>query len=410
MTRPAPPLDPRTRQLIRMARGGLSRRAFLGGVGAAGAGLALAACAPPQPPAAGGAASLALPKDLSASQKVCNWANWTAYLDQDDAGKTYPTLDAFIKKTGMKVSYFEEIDDNSTYFNKVAPQLRAGQDINRDIVVFTDWMANRVIREQLCQPLELIAMPNASNLLPKLQDVPFDPGRNFSLTWQSGFAGIGYDKSKVKGKLTKVSDLWQPALKGKIVALSEFRDTVGLILLEQGVDISKDISTEQFQKAVDVVSEQIGSGQIRRIRGNSYLEDLKSGNAIAGIVWSGDLFVLQAETENPNWEFVIPDAGGTLWSDNMMIPITSQHRRNAERLMDYYYQPDVAAQVAAWVNYVCPVEGAQEAMRKIDADLAKSPFIFPDDEFLAKRVKVFAALAPEKEQEFTATWEKVIGN
>jgi spermidine/putrescine transport system substrate-binding protein len=83
---------------------------------------------------------------------------------------------------------------------------------------------------------------------------------------------------------------------------------------------------------MDEVSKRIADqGYIRRIKGNSYMEDLKSGNAIAGIVWSGDLFILRAETENENWEFVIPESGGTLWSDNMMVPITSTHRRNARR-------------------------------------------------------------------------------
>ena len=61
-------------------------------------------------------------------------------------------------------------------------------------------------------------------------------------------------------------------------------------------------------------------------------------------------------------EFAIPDAGGTLWSDNMMVPIGTPHKKNAETLMNYYYDPAVAAQVAAYVNYICPVQGAQEAM------------------------------------------------
>jgi spermidine/putrescine transport system substrate-binding protein len=390
-----------------------SRRRLLASAGAAAAVAATAAaasgCAPPLPPAAG-ATKLNLPQDLSATQRTAKWANWTAYLDFDDKTKKYPTLEAYKKKSGMAVTYSEDVDDNDSYFNKIAPQLRAGQDIDRDIFVFTDWMANRVIREKLCQPLELIRMPHAANLLDKLKDVSFDPGRQFSLTWQSGFAGIAYDKSKVGRDLKNVSDLWAPDLKGKIVVLSEFRDTLGLLMQTQGVDPSGPFTKAQFETAADEVTKRISDGNIRRVKGNSYLQDLQSGNAIAGIVWSGDIFVLRAETENPNWTFVLPESGGMLWSDNMMVPITSRHRRNAEMLMDYYYQPEVAARVAAYVNYVCPVQGAQAEMEKIDPELAKSPYIFPSESFLARNTKVFRALDAQEEADYGAAWAKVVGN
>ena len=269
---------------------------------------------------------------MSDTEKIVHWANWTAYLDYDEETKKYPTLEPFMKETGIEVTYSEDIDDNDSYFNKIAPQLRAGQDIDRDIFVFTDWMANRVIRERLCQPLDLIRMPNATNLLDSLKDVTFDPGRQNSLTWQCGFAGIGYDKEKVGRELKTIDDLWTDELKGRIVVLSEFRDTVGLVMQSQGVDIAgPEWGDAEFENAVDEIEKRIAEGYIRQVKGNSYLEDLKSGNAVAGIVWSGDIFVLRAETENDNWKFVIPESGGTLWSDNMMIPITSTHRQTPRR-------------------------------------------------------------------------------
>ena len=412
--RSRPPLDPATAALIRAARapqrGSFSRRSHLAG-GGLGAFAALAGCAPPEPPA-GGVAQLDLPEDVSEQEKIVRWANWTAYLDYDEDSKSYPTLDAFEEKTGIKATYSEDVDDNDSYFNKIAPQLRAGQDIGRDIFTFTDWMANRIIQQQLAQPLDMVQMGNvAQNMLPSLKTVPFDPGRQFSVTWQSGFAGIGYNKKKVGRELKTLEDLWAEDLKGRITVLSEFRDTLGVIMLEQGVDINGDITTEQFQAAVDEVDRRISDGYIRRVKGNSYLEDLKSGNAIAGIVWSGDLFVLRAETEDDSWEFVIPESGGTMWSDNLMVPMTSTHKDNAETLIDYYYDPKVAAEVAAWVNYICPVEGAQKAMEKIDPDLAESPFIFPTEDYLSdNNIQFFAALEPEQDAEFSETWQRVVGN
>ena len=389
------PADPMVRELIQAARRtALSRRSLLtGGLGLSAAG-ALAACAPPPLPPAKGAQAVELPKDVSATDRVVRWANWTAYLDEDEEIKgKYPSLEGFEKKTGIKATYSVDIEDNDSYVNKVRPQLQARQDISRDIFTLTDWMAGRVIRDQLVQPLELIRMPNCSNILDALKEVSFDPGRQYSMTWQSGFAGIGYDREKVGQEL------------------SEMRDTVGLIMQQQGVDISGQFTKEQFEKAVAEVEKRVADGWIRRIKGNSYLEDLKSGNAIAGIVWSGDLFVLRAETENDNWQFVIPESGGTLWSDNMMVPITSTHRRNAQELMNYYYDPVVAAQVAAWVNYVCPVQGAQEVMAKEDPELAQSPLIFPTADFISKsNIQGFRALTPQEDADYSALWEKVRGN
>ena len=402
------------RDLVRLASGGLTRRRLLQLGGLAGGAAALAACAPPTPPAAGGGGGPqwdALPKDVSGTERTVKFANWTAYLDFDDKTKSYPTLDAFTRRTGIKVGYSEDVDDNDSYFNKVSPQLRARQDIDRDIFVLTDWMATRVVRDRLVQPLEIISMPHASNLRPALRDVSFDPGRLWSLTWQSGMAGLAYDKSKVRPGLRSIEDLWRPDLKGRVVVLSEFRDTAGLLMQHDGVDITGKFTRTDVEKAFDEVTKRVNDGNIRRIKGNSYLEDLKSGNAVAGLVWSGDIFVLRAETGNDNWEFVVPESGGTLWSDNMMIPITSRHRRNAMALMDYYYEPEVAAQVAAYVNYVCPVVGAQQAMTKIDPDLARSPYIFPTDDFLTKHnVQQFRALDAQEDADYSAMWAQVVGN
>ena len=380
----------------------------------AGAGIALAGCAPPEPPSgSGGLTSLDLPTDVSDTEKIVKWANWTAYLDMNGKETKSPTLEAFMEQTGIQVSYTEDVDDNDSYYAKVAPQLRAGQSIDRDIFTLTDWMSGRVIRDQLCQPLELIQLPNVvGNLLQPLKDVSFDPGRNYSVTWQSGFAGIGYNRDKVGRELKSLDDLWADDLKGRIVVLSEFRDTAGLVMQSQGVDIDSDWGRAEFESALDFIEQKIEEGYIRKVKGNSYMEDLTSGNAVAGITWSGDIFVLAYDTGDPAWTFTIPESGGTLWSDNLMVPITSTHRSNAQKLMDYYYDPAVAAQVAAWVNYVCPVEGAQAEMEKIDPELAESPWIFPTAEFIAdSNIQQFRALDADEDIEYADLWStKVMGN
>jgi spermidine/putrescine transport system substrate-binding protein len=389
----------------------LSRRSvLLGAAGLAG----LAACGTgSSTPSAGGASGSTGPAkpspaaDRSATDKVVNWANWTLYLDYDEDTKKYPTLEAFQKKTGLKATYAEDIDDNDTYYGKISGQLKNGKDIGKDLIVFTDWMAGRCIRSGYVQELDPAAVPNAKNLLPALKEVDFDPGRKYSLPWQGIFAVLAWNKAKVPGGLKNVSDLWKPELKGRVEVLSEMRDTVGLIMAEQGADIGT-FTSAQFENAVAELDKQIKSGQIRQVKGNSYKEDLISGDALAVIGWSGDMFQLNAENDD-KWGFAIPEAGGTYSFDTLLVPVGSPHKANAEKLIDYYYDPKVAAEVAAYVNYVCPVQGAQAEMEKIDPELADSPWIFPDAATLSKN-KVFRTLTPDEDTQFSESFQKVIGN
>ncbi len=405
------PLDPRIRALVdALGTGRLSRRSVL--LGAAGV-AALAACGTGSTPSGGGASATGPAKpspatDRSATEKVVNWANWTLYLDYDDETKKYPTLEAFQKKSGLKATYAEDIDDNDTYYGKIQGQLKNGQDIGKDVIVLTDWMVGRMVRQGYLQELDQATLPNAKYLLPKLKDADYDPGRKYSLPWQGIYGVIAWNKEKVPGGLKTVSDLWKPELKGRVEVLSEMRDTVGLIMLEQGTDISGQFTEDQFMKALDEVEKQIGSGQIRQVKGNSYKEDLISGDALAVIGWSGDIFQINAENGD-KWGFALPESGATLSFDNMIVPVGSPHKANAEKLMDYYYDPEVAATVAAYVNYICPVEGAQEAMKKIDPELAASPWIFPTEADLTKS-KTFRTLTGDEDTKYSEAFQKVIGN
>ncbi|MDM8083530.1 spermidine/putrescine ABC transporter substrate-binding protein [Cellulomonas cellasea] len=393
-----PPItDPRVRELVRAARtprGGhaLSRRSFLlGAVGAAGMGALLAACGSDGEEAVGVV-------DRSAQDRLVRWANWPIYVDQDESGAS-PTISAFEDLSGIRVDYAEAIEDNESFYATVQDRLLAGSDIGYDVVTVTDYLAARLIRLGYAQSLDRTRIPNAENLRPSLRGVDFDFGRTRSLTWQSGFAGIAWDKEAVRKGLRTVSDLWAPELAGRVQLLSEMRDTMGLLMLEEGIDPSGDWSNDEFYQALEVMREKVSSGHVREVSGNSYTDALVSGEAVAVFAWSGDITALNFE-HGDRFEFAIPEAGGTLWSDNLLVPVGSTHRSNAEDLFDYYYQPEVAAQVAAWVNYITPVEGAQEAMVAIDPELAENPMIFPDDETL-KRVSVFRTLEPDEDERFS---------
>ncbi|HEX6577310.1 MAG TPA: spermidine/putrescine ABC transporter substrate-binding protein [Jiangellaceae bacterium] len=326
-------------------------------------------------------------EDQSESDPRVIWSNWTQYIDVDDAGNN-PTIDAFTEETGIEVEYIEDINDNNEFFGKIRPQLSNNQSIDRDLIVLTDWMAGRLINLGWVQELDKGNIPNAKNLLPALQDVPFDAGRTHSLPWQSGFAGIGANADALAelgindpSSLTIDQLLTDERLAGRVTVLTEMPDSMGLILLDMGADIAN-FTDEEFDAAIEKLQAANDAGQIRRFTGNDYTQDLLSGNVAACFAWSGDVIQLQFEDEAI--QYVTPAAGQALWSDNLMIPNLAAHKTNAERLIDYYYRPEVAAEVAAWVNYICPVQGAQEAMAAIDESLVDNPLIFPDEATLAK--------------------------
>ncbi len=399
MNRPLPQ-DPMVRSLVKMARTSqLSRRSFLAGAGGGAVALGLSACA--------AGSNLTAAEDISASDPTLNWSNWPFYIDEDDDGN-YPTLVRFQEQTGIAVNYMVDYDDNNTYYAKVRDQLQLGQDIGADIVVPTEWMAARWGQLGFVQELNESNIPNKANVVDSLANPGWDPGRKMSLPWQGGFAGLAYNTEKV-GEIRTVEDLWAPELKGRVVVLSEMRDTVGLLMMANGVDISSDWGADEFNAALDVLREQVEAGQIRNVRGNSYTEDLVNEDALVAIGWSGDITLINFENgydDGEKWRFVIPESGATIWNDTMVVPIGSPRKANAEALMNYYYEPEVAAEVAAWVNYVTPVKGAYEAAMEIDPELAENKMIFPDEATLSQ-VKAFRTLTSDEDNEYQAAFQAI---
>ncbi|HEY7595823.1 MAG TPA: spermidine/putrescine ABC transporter substrate-binding protein [Actinophytocola sp.] len=389
-------------------RSGTSRRTVLRGLLAAGAfaatGASLSACGTSGTKQT---QESCVSDDKSSTEKKLVFSNWPLYIDVDEKDeKKRPTLDAFMSNTGIQVTYQEDINDNNEFFGKVRNQLSACQSIDRDIMVLTDWMASRMVRLGWVQKLEKDKIPNVeANLLPTLQGRSWDKNNEYAVPWQSGLSGLAYNAKVAKEVRTVDELLTRPDLKGKVTALSEMRDTMGLLLESLGHDPS-DFTDDQFDEALGKLRAATESGQIRRFTGNDYAQDLAKGDIAACIAWSGD--VIQLAFEDEKIKFVAPDSGIMLWSDNMQVPNMATHRANAEKLMNYYYEPEVAAELAAYVNYICPVDGAKDAMEKIDPELAANPLIFPDDATLGK-AKVFMALDESQERTYEQKFQQVIG-
>lgn len=309
----------------------------------------------------------------AAEDRALVWATWPDYIDVDDDGGR-PTLAAFTAQSGIPVTYEEVIEDNDEYVDSVRDALEAGEPIGADIVTLTTWMAATLVQEGRMQPFG--PGESAGRIIPALAAPAWDPEQAYSVPWQAGLTGIAYDARQVERAIGSVTDLLtREDLQGRIGLLTDFSDTVGMALLARGVDLPNATETD-VADTIAALREQQEQGAFVGFYGNEYLDALADGSIVASLAWSGD--ILQAQADNPYLKFVIPEEGLVIWADNLLVPAGSVQAEAARLLADYFYRPDVAAQVAAWVNYICPVVGAQEAMEALDPDLAANPFIFPD--------------------------------
>jgi spermidine/putrescine transport system substrate-binding protein len=392
-------------------RSSLSRRRLLQVAGIGGAAMVATACGTSSGDSTDsteGAVQASAAEDMSDTEMVANWSNWPLYIDIDDASGSYPSLEAFQATTGIEVTYTEDINDNNEFFAKVRTQLEQGQAIGRDIVVLTDWMAALWIQSGYIQKLDKANIPNAVNLREKFVDVSFDPGREYSLPWQSGFGAFGWNKSRLKDaigtdKMVSLDQLFNPALKGRVTVLSEMRDTMGILLGYNGANAAE-FTDDEFSAAIELLTKQVDNGQIRQVTGNDYIAALETGDVIAVIGWSGDMIQL-----GDDFDVSLPETGAILWTDNMMVPSLADHKKNAEIIINNYYDPEVAAEVAAYVQYISPVKGTQEAMAVLDPSLVDNQWIFPTDETLAK-APVFMTLTPEQNEKYEREFQRAIGN
>jgi spermidine/putrescine transport system substrate-binding protein len=329
------------------------------------------------------------------------FANWPLYIEEDRG-----TLKEFEQEYGAKVKYVEEINDNTEFFGKVRQQYERGDSGGRDIHVVTDWMAARMLRLGYVQKLDKAELPNVTqNLIERLKSPPFDPKREFSVPWQSGFTGVVYRKDKVKREPKSIDDLFDPAYKGKVTMLTEMRDSVGVVAASMGFDPEK-ATTDEFMQAIEKIDEAAKSGQIRSFTGNEFTKDLTKGDSWVIVGWSGDSVQLQAD--NPNIRFVAPESGVHLWTDNMQVPVGAPEAFTAQKMMDFVYEPEVQADIAEYVNYICPVDGVKEILTERDPALGQNQLIFPDEKTLSDAF-IFRQLEPDEDAELSEAFQRVIG-
>jgi len=391
------------RALDAMQASGLSRRTLMkrGGAGALSLSLVgfLAACGDDD----GGGADEArvIPKGEISNRLT--FANWPLYIDVDEETDERPTLEKFERRYGTRVRYVEEINDNVEFFGKVRQQYEQGNSGGRDLHVVTDWLANRMNQLGYVQRFDKEEMPNAvRNIEDAVASPDFDPEREISMPWQSGQVLLIYRRDMTGRELRSINDLFDPEFRGRVTMLTEMRDTVGSVLLGDGIE-PEQATKDQALAAIEKVQRASRDGQIRRFTGNEYTRDIARGDTVALLGWSGDAVQLLAD--NPDIAYSPPEEGFMIFTDSMQIPVGAPNAFTAQKMIDFVYRPEIQAAITEYVNYVPPVKGAREILQERNPEVAENELIFPD----LSEAHNFKSFPEEEEAEIDAAFQRAIG-
>ena len=365
----------------------LSRRTFI--AGALASSVALAGCA-----------SAGRSEKVSSTGRL-RILSWTDYIDSDEQGSP-GTVSRFGQSSRLEVVYSDAYPSNTDAYSTIfAPNLGYGHGVGWDVVVPTYWLASRLVARDWLEPLPLELVPNHVNLEPTFLTMPWDRGARFQMPWQAGLTGIAYNPALTKRETRSLADLFDPAFRGRVGMVTEMCETVALTMALQGADPSR-----PTRAAAELALEKLEAAkrdyQIKEFTGNEYRDRLRDGTFALCLAWSGD--IVQLQRDRPDIRFVIPDEGGMQWFDTMVIPRHAANTAGAARWMNFVYEPANAARITAAVQYISPVIGVRDELRKLGGDavqLADSPILFPDDE-TRQRLYTWGGLPADVEDDLDA--------
>jgi spermidine/putrescine transport system substrate-binding protein len=424
--RPAHDIDPAIIRGLTEPR--LSRRGILklagAGAGALGLSALASACgvqgasvASTKPGGVGSASWWAKQK----LHHVVNFANWPYYIDV--LNSKHPSLEHFTQLTGIKVTYTEPISNNVPFYAKIRPSLQAKQSTGYDIIVMTNNSPplGYLINLGWLTPLDRTMMTNFNKYAsPLVKNPSWDPGNKYTMAWQSGWTAIGYNSSVVKNPGTSIGLLFDKQYAGKVGMMSDPQELGSAGLLAIGVEPATSTESD-WAKAAKRLQQQKSDGIVRAYYDQSYIDNLKNGNIVVSMAWSGDIFQADLNSKYKDLTLLVPSEGGMHWTDNMAIPLYAQNPKDAMTLMDYYYQPQVEAVVEYYDDYVCPVPAAKQellhptgwaaqtlAAMKSSIGLppsytANAPLVFPTPQY----VKLSKNYYTYKSQEELTAWNNL---
>lgn len=299
-------------------------------------------------------------------KETLNVYNWGDYIDKE-------VLREFEEEFDVKVRY-DDFPTNEDLYEKVK---QGGS--NYDVIFPSDYMIERMIKEDLLVKLDKYNIPNMENVDGKFLNLEYDPTNEYSMPYMWGTVGIIYNKTMVD-PLTKWADLWDEKYKGEIIMLKSQRDTMAVALKKLGYSMNtRDLGELEEAKEELIAQKPL----VYSYLGDEIKDAIVAENAGVGVVWSGDAVAMIRE--NPNLEYVIPQEGTNLWFDSMVIPKSSENKELAEKFINFMLRPEISAKNADYIGYSTPISKAKELLPE---DMQDSLVAYPTDDMI-ENVEVF---------------------
>ncbi|MDO5301691.1 MAG: ABC transporter substrate-binding protein [Tissierellia bacterium] len=298
------------------------------------------------------------PQEEGSGSRVLHIYNWGDYVD-------YETIENFEEETGIKVIY-DTFASNEDMYVKV----KSGQD-PYDVLVPSEYMIERMIREEMLQPLNFDLIPNFSKISPELLDKDYDPGNVYSVPYYWGTLGIVVNEKLVDEPITSWKSLWDSKYKNEIIMYNSQRDSIAVALSMLGYSMNSHSEDELMEAKEALVAQK---PLVYAYLADEGRDVMSQGDAALSVMYSGDAAMMMEENEDLS--YVIPEEGTNLWYDSFVIPKNAQNPEDAMRFINYMSRPDVAAINAEYnVGYSSPIP---EAVALLPEELREDPVAYPD--------------------------------
>ena len=328
-------------------------------------------------------------KDDNISINVYNWGEYIC------TGADEGTLDVnaeFTKLTGIKVNYTNYATNEELY-----AKLKGGG-ASYDVIIPSDYMINKMIKEEMIQSLDFDNIPNYKYIMDNFRNLEYDPDNAYSVPYTWGTVGIIYDTTMVDIAEEDIDWdlLWNEDYADQILMFDNPRDAFAIAEIACGYSINTE-DVQELTAASERLKEQkkIVQGYVM----DEIFDKMGAGDALIAPYYAGDALTILEENEDLN--FVVPKSGTNLFVDAMCIPKTSKQKEAAEMYINFMCEPDIAY---ANIDYICYSTPHSEAFNMLDEDTRSNPISYPDEEFIAEKTTVFVNLSDEANKEMQDLW------
>lgn len=324
-----------------------------------------------------------------------NVYNWGEYISDGADEGTLDVNKEFEDLTGIKVNYTNYATNEELY-----AKLKGGG-TTYDVIIPSDYMISKMIKEKLIQPLDMGNIPNYKYIMDNYRGLAYDPGNEYSVPYTWGTVGIIYNKEQIDTPPEEIDwdILWDEKYKDQILMFDNPRDAFAIAEIMLGYSLNTE-NPKELKAAADMLTEQ--KDVVQAYVMDEVFDKMAAGEALLAPYYAGDALTIL--DDNEDLDFVVPKSGTNLFVDAMCIPTSAKQKEAAEMYINFMCEPDIAY---SNIDYICYSTPHSEAYEMLDDDVKNNPISYPDDTFIAERTDVFVNLSDEANDTMSRLWTEM---